>query len=334
MNRTMNAVFSRLLQAQNIMVCGHIMPDGDCISSVVSLSMGLEKLGKKTIMAIDWKIPSVFSPFPQVGRIVDYSHYSARVEDPELLVIVDASSPDRIGRFERLLRYGVPSILIDHHATNTHFANLCWVEPSYSSTAQMIFDLLKLMEVSYDSDLALMNYIGIATDTGFFRYSNANSTVFEAAAELVKLGADPCLVATAILETRRLEEFFLERDAIDNLRLLSNDRFAYSYLKAEDFERYSLREDDFGGFVGDLRSIATVEVALFASESVRGEAHVSLRSKSYFDVSSVAVAFGGGGHPKAAGFTLKYDGDIEEALQEAVDFISRRLETHPKNTIL
>lgn len=246
MNRTMNAVFSKLLQAQNILVCGHIMPDGDCVSSVVSLSMGLEKLGKKTTMAIDWKIPSIFSPFPRVERIIDYSRYSTQLENSDLLVIVDASSPDRIGRFERLLRYGMPSILIDHHATNTRFANLCWVEPSYSSTAQMIFDLLKLMEVSYDGDLALMNYLGIATDTGFFRYSNTNSTVFEAAAELVKLGADPCLVATAILETRRLEEFFLERDAIDNLRLLSNDRFAYSYLRVEDFERYSLGEDDFG----------------------------------------------------------------------------------------
>jgi phosphoesterase RecJ-like protein len=242
-----------------------------------------------------------------------------------LIIVVDASSPDRIGKFEEFLRKGVTSIVIDHHATNTYFANECWVDASYSSAAQMILDLLKLMDVEYDSDLALMNYLGIATDTGFFRYSNVDSSVFEAAAELVKLGADPAFVATTILETRKIEELFLERDAIDNIKLISENRFAYSYLTMKDFERHSLTEDDFTGFVGELRSIESVEVALFASEAGNGQAHVSMRSKRYFDVSEIAVAFGGGGHQKASGFTLNYEGDLKEALAEVVEMIDSRL---------
>ena len=321
MLRSMNAVFSRLLQADRILVCGHIMPDGDCISSLLSLSIGLERIGKSVVPVVDWKIPTVFEGLPWVERI---EGFSTSLPEFDLLVVLDSSSPDRIGRFEKLLSK-ISSVLIDHHATNTYFADTCWVDPSFSSTAHMVFRLLKLMEVPYDRDLALINYLGIATDTGFFRYSNVDSSVFETAAELVRLGADPCLVATRILENRRIEEFFLERDAIDNLKMLADGKFAYSFLDTKDFEKYALEEDDFAGFVGQLRSISSVEVALFASEYQKGEAHVSLRSKSYFDVSEVAVAFGGGGHPKASGFTLRYDGILKEALQDVVSFIDSRL---------
>ena len=323
MIRKVSSVVSCIQKAENILVAGHIMPDGDCISSVVSLSVGIERFGKKATPAIDWKIPPNFKVFPWIERIKGFDE---EIPKPDLIIVVDASSPDRIGRFENFLRMGVPSIVIDHHATNTYFANECWVDPSYSSTAQMILDLLRLMDIEYDRDLALMNYLGIATDTGFFRYSNVDSSVFQAAAELVSLGADPDFVATAILETRKIEELFLERDAIDNITLLSNNRFAYSYLTLADFEKYSLTDDDFTGFVGELRSIESVEVALFASEARSGEAHVSLRSKKYFDVSEIAVAFGGGGHQKASGFTLKYEGDLKSALSEAVQMIDSRLQ--------
>jgi phosphoesterase RecJ-like protein len=328
MIRKITSIVSCIQKANDILVVGHIMPDGDCISSVVSLSMGLEKFGKRVTPAIDWKIPANFTVFPWIDRIKDFSN---DVVEPNLIIIVDASSPDRIGRFEQLLRKGIPSVVIDHHATNTYFADDCWVDPSYSSAAQMVLDLLKLMDVEYDADLALMNYIGIATDTGFFRYSNVDSSVFEAAAELVRLGADPTFVATSILETRKIEELFLERDAIDNIKMLSNGRFAYSYLELEDFEKYSLTEDDFVGFVGDLRSIKSVEVALFASEASKGEAHVSLRSKSYFDVSKIAVAFGGGGHQKASGFTLRYDDNLEDALAETIEMIDSQLQQKEKH---
>ncbi len=304
MIRKITSIVSCIQKANDILVVGHIMPDGDCISSVVSLSMGLEKFGKKVTPAIDWKIPANFTVFPWIDRIKDFSN--------------DVVEPN-------------PSVVIDHHATNTYFADDCWVDPSYSSAAQMVLDLLKLMDVEYDADLALMNYIGIATDTGFFRYSNVDSSVFEAAAELVRLGADPTFVATSILETRKIEELFLERDAIDNIKMLSNGRFAYSYLELEDFEKYSLTEDDFVGFVGDLRSIKSVEVALFASEASKGEAHVSLRSKSYFDVSKIAVAFGGGGHQKASGFTLRYDGNLEDALAETIEMIDSQLQQKEKH---
>ncbi|MCB1224037.1 MAG: bifunctional oligoribonuclease/PAP phosphatase NrnA, partial [Mesotoga sp.] len=97
MIRKITSIVSCIQKANDILVVGHIMPDGDCISSVVSLSMGLEKFGKKVTPAIDWKIPANFTVFPWIDRIKDFSN---DVVEPNLIIIVDASSPDRIGRFE------------------------------------------------------------------------------------------------------------------------------------------------------------------------------------------------------------------------------------------
>ncbi|AKI97110.1 DHH family phosphoesterase [Kosmotoga pacifica] len=321
--RSVNALISEINQAEKILVCGHIMPDGDCISSVLSLYMGLRSLRKRVIPAVDWKISMEYYNFPHTGEIV---RYSRNFELPDLMIVVDSSSPDRIGGFQELLKAGVRTAVIDHHKTNTYFGNVNWVSPGYSSTAQMVFRLLQIMDVSFDQELALLNYIGIATDTGFFRYTNVDSSVFEDAACLVKYGADPAFVARVILENRKLEEFYLERDALENLEVRCSGKFAYSYLEKENFEKYGLSEEEFSGFVSELRSIASVEVAMFASESKKGEAHVSLRSKRYFDVSEVAKAFGGGGHERAAGFTLTYDGVLPEALEEVTRFIIERLE--------
>lgn len=320
--RTMNSLVSEIEQANKIVVCGHIMPDGDCISSVMSLSLGLEKLGKKAIPAIDWEIPPKFYEFPHIDKIVSYNE---ELLSSDLLIVVDASSPDRIGGFQSMMKSGVRTIVIDHHKTNTYFGNACWVDPKYSSTAQMIYHLLKLLDVNYDEELALLNYLGIATDTGFFRYSGVDASVFEDAAALVRLGAKPDVVARAILDNRRIEEFYLEREALAKLELCCDGKFAYSYLEKECFDKYGMTTNDFIGFVGELRSISTVEVAMFASEASKGEAHVSLRSKCYFDVSEVALAFGGGGHERAAGFTIRYDGELSKALKEVVEFIEERL---------
>ncbi|WP_290645024.1 bifunctional oligoribonuclease/PAP phosphatase NrnA [Kosmotoga sp.] len=321
--RNVSAIISEIEQAEKMLVCGHIMPDGDCISSVLSLYRGLTWLGKKVTPAVDWNIPSIYLNFPHTEKLV---HYSVDMELPDLMIVVDSSSPDRIGRFQEFLKAGVRTIVIDHHKTNTDFGNINWVSPVYSSTAQMVFRLLQIMDVNYDRELALLNYIGIATDTGFFRYSNVDSSVFEDVACLVKYGADPGYVARVILENKKLEEFYLERDALDNLKVRCSGKFAYSFLEKWNFDKYGLSEDEFSGFVSQLRSISTVEVALFASESSRGEAHISLRSKSYFDVSEIAKTFGGGGHERAAGFTLTYEKGLQEALEEVIEYISERLE--------
>ncbi len=322
-------VISRISDAKKLIICGHIMPDGDCVSSVLSLSIGLQRWGKDARPAIDWPIPHEFDGFPFVETI---DSFCEDMVSPDLIVAVDSSSADRLGRFSSFLGEGVPSVVIDHHATNSLFGDTNLVDTSFSSTAQMVLRLLRFMEIEYDQDLALLNYLGIATDTGFFRYSGVDETVFRDAAELVKMGADPAFVAMQILERNRIEDLYLKRDAISNLELCHSGLVAFSYLNEGAFKKYGVKEDEFSGFVNELRAIDSVEIAVFASESKEGIAHVSMRSKTFFDVSFVAKAFGGGGHKNAAGFTMSYGGNLREALEEILSFIGNVLrEAQPDN---
>jgi phosphoesterase RecJ-like protein len=312
-------------ESKKILVVGHIMPDGDDISSILSLGMGLQKLDKDVSIAIDWKIPNYFSEIEEVKLIKSFEEMKDFT--PDLMVVVDTSSPDRIGRFSEKLNE-VKSIVIDHHATNLYFGNFNWVDPSFGAAAQMVLRLNKALGIKYDEKLAHINLMGIETDTGFFRYSNADERVFRDAAELVSLGASPDKIAKMILENKRLEQFQLLSRMIEKLKLECEGLLAYSYLSYEDYGAFNCTEEDSGGFVSEIRSIKNVEVAVFLSEYEKNEIHVSFRSKEWFDVSKVAVALGGGGHPRAAGASLK--GNIEEIVKEVVKITKAALESELK----
>ncbi|MEJ5228410.1 MAG: DHH family phosphoesterase, partial [Pseudothermotoga sp.] len=195
------SILSQINESQNILVLGHVMPDGDDISSVASLTMALRQLHKDSIGAIDSSIPEYYHVFYGVDQLISYEEYSDF--SPDLIAVLDCSSPDRVGRFDSLLTQ-YKTVVIDHHATNTLFGGTNWVDSSYAATAQMVYTLNKALGVVYDSQLATVNYLGMATDTGFFRFSNTDERVFQDAAELVKMGAKPHFVATTILENKRL----------------------------------------------------------------------------------------------------------------------------------
>ncbi|ABR31372.1 DHH family phosphoesterase [Thermosipho melanesiensis] len=313
-NEFLNIV-GTLNEAQKILVVGHIMPDGDDISSVLSLFLGLKSLGKQVVAAIDWKIPSYFFEIEEVKYIKNYEEIDVYDFNPDIIVILDASSPDRVGRFSDVLN-DFKVIVIDHHATNTYFGDINWVDSTYAATAQMVLRVNKELQVEYDERLSLINLMGIETDTGFFRYSNANERVFRDVASLISLGAKPDFIARMILENRRLEQFKLLSRMIDNLKLECDGKLAYSYLSKKDYEEFNCTDEDSGGFVGEIRSIKGVEVAIFFYEYVKGEVHISFRSKEWFDVSKVAFTLGGGGHPRAAGVTL--NGNLEEIVRDVV----------------
>uniref|UniRef100_A0A7C4W8T7 Bifunctional oligoribonuclease/PAP phosphatase NrnA n=1 Tax=Fervidobacterium thailandense TaxID=1008305 RepID=A0A7C4W8T7_9BACT len=317
MNRDFLSIVAEISNASKILVVGHIMPDGDDVSSVLSLSLGLSRLGKDIVAGIDWRIPWYFYDFEETGTIKSYEEVERSDFSPELIICVDSSSPDRVGRFQNYFA-GRTVCVIDHHGTNTLFGTHNWVDTKFGSTAQMVFRINQALEVPYDERLATLNLMGIATDTGFFRYSNADELAFSDAARLVSMGAKAHLVSR-IFENRRIEQFNLLSTMIQHLQLEMDGQLAYSYLSKEDYERNNCSEDDSGGFVGELRSIRGVELAIFFSEYSGGEVHVSFRSKDWFDCSKLAVLLGGGGHPRAAGCTLKGDlfAIIEEVLKEA-----------------
>lgn len=324
MNRDFLNIVAELNKAKKILVVGHIMPDGDDVSSVLSATLGLRKIGKEVLAGIDWRIPWYFQEFEEVNEILSYEKIMEANFNPDIVLILDASSPDRVGRFQEFFDNRTV-LVVDHHGTNTLFGTYNWVDTKYGSTAQMVLRINTELGVEYDERLATLNLMGIATDTGFFRYSNADEIVFSDATKLVSLGGKMYLVSR-LFENKRVEQFKLLSTMIENMKMELDGQIVYSYLSKEDYERNNCNEDDSGGFVGELRSIRGIELAIFLSEYEKGEVHVSFRSRDWFDCSRLAVFLGGGGHPRAAGCTLKGNLNVivEEVIREAKNmFVSQ-----------
>ncbi|AJC74555.1 phosphoesterase [Pseudothermotoga hypogea DSM 11164 = NBRC 106472] len=306
------SVISQLISEDNILVLGHVMPDGDDISSVASLAEGLRRLGKKVRAAIDDQIPWYYKLFFAVDSIESFE----QLQDfhPDLIVVVDCSSPDRVGRFQHLLKNS-KTIVIDHHETNSMFGDLNFVDVTSASTAQIVYNMNKAMGVVYDPELATTNYLGIATDTGFFKYSNTDANVLKIAAELVELGAKPYFVASVILENKTPQQFKLLAKMIEHMKI--EGELVYSWLSYEDYLSLGCNEDDSSGFVSELRSMKDIEVAILFTEFPKGEVHVSFRSKQWLNVSKIASALGGGGHARAAGCSYK-NVELEKVIDEVL----------------
>ena len=302
MKTSLDRVVERLKAARRALVIGHVRPDGDAIGSVAALTLILRWLGKEAEGCIPDPVPWFYREIP--GTRVLRSVEELRGREFDTTVVVDTSSLSRIGTAAELLSGREPDVVIDHHVTNTGFGALNFCDPSYAAVALIVHEIGKRL-VKYDRELAELLLLGLATDTGFFKYGNVDARVFEAAAELTRQGASIQPIASAVLEHRTPNAMRLLVEMLGTLQLEAGGQLAYAYVSADMLRRTGCSEEDTEGFVGELRAIHGVEVAVLFSEWPEGEVHVSLRSKSYADVSRVALAFGGGGHPRAAGCTLK-----------------------------
>lgn len=318
-------ITKEIVKNEKILLVGHILPDGDDVSSLTSMKLGLEKLGKKVSAVIDDDIPEYLLQFPTIkASIESFKDVENNIyQNFDVMIILDSSSPDRVGRFEKYLN-SFRVLLIDHHVTNTHFGNINWVDPTMGSTAQMVYRILKDFNIDYDNELANMNLLGIATDTGFFKYQNAGSTVFKDAADLIEKGANISYIANTILDNTPLEHILLYKDILNELKITSEGRIAYSLLTLGMLAKYNILPKDSPSFVENIRSIRNVEIAIVFQEYKENLYHVSLRSKKWADVSKIALKYGGGGHPRAAGFSIQTR-NIEKSIKEIVEDISKYL---------
>jgi len=295
---TIDQVIERLEQGKRFLVIGHTKPDGDAVGSVASLVMILRKMGKTAEGCIADEIPGFFQRLALDGTIKDVD--DLRGHEFDTSITVDASELSRIGEAVELLGEKKPHIVIDHHKTNPGFGAVTFCDPSYAATTLIVYEIAQQLDC-LDAAVAEPLLLGLATDTGFFRYSNTDERVFTAAASLVGHGANIDRIARAVLEHRTLNEIRLITEMLKTLRITANGKLATAYVTAEMIRKTGCTEDDTSGLVSEIRAIGGVEVAIMFTETVDGTVYVSLRSKEYVDVSEIAIRFGGGGHARAAG---------------------------------
>lgn len=189
----MEKIIPHLNAGESVLLASHINPDGDAIGSLIAMGLALDAPDKQVTLYNEYHIPTVYRFLPSVGRIVRHIR-DIRVYDT--IIVLDCSDLQRVGKLasEFGKREGM-LINIDHHITNTRFGDLQLIDTAACATAEIVYRLIRQMDIPMNEAIATCVYTGIFTDTGSFRFSNTNEAAFEICNEMVAMGVDPYNVA-------------------------------------------------------------------------------------------------------------------------------------------
>jgi len=298
-------------KAKSITILSHINPDADTLGTALGIYALLKKALNIKIELVNASLalPRYLDFLPAFKKIKHKMDYT-----DSLVIICDCGSLDRIG-FDL---EGREILNIDHHLSNTHYGQVNVVIPEAASSSYVAY---KLFEPYYtiNEEAATCFYAALLSDTRYFTTTSVNEEVFSVAMSLVKQGAKADEIAYNFTQRRSLASIRILERALSSLTLHSDAKIAVQYVSQKDIDETGATMPDVEGIVDYGRSLATVQMALFAVEVPHG-IRISLRSKS-IDITPLALAFGGGGHKVAVGFTLK-----NMTLQESIDTILEKIE--------
>lgn len=301
---------ARLREADNVCILTHTRPDGDTLGCAAALCLGLRALGKRacvlenpeTTEHMRWLLEGLTVPVPPIGA---------------MLVSVDVAAPNMLPNNAKGLHI---SLRIDHHGSATSFTDEELVEPGSASCAEVIWELLKLLEVPTRTTIAEALYVGVSTDTGCFCFSNTTEHTFLTAAACKRAGADIYRLNQELFETNTLQRLRMQGWIAENLQFLADGTMAVCAIPRSVELALGVTEDDMANISNFPRSVAGVCVASTLREREEGGCKLSVRAVPGYDATKIAVRFGGGGHKGAAG------GSLDMTLTEAAEAVAHAME--------
>ncbi|MBQ8380235.1 MAG: bifunctional oligoribonuclease/PAP phosphatase NrnA [Clostridia bacterium] len=300
--------------SKSVYVVAHVNPDGDAIGSTFAVYFALKKLGKD-VHVIMPAYSTVFEFLPGVEHSVE----NVKEEEYDLLIALDASDRTRLAMSEEDYNKAKKVIMLDHHQISNPYGDFRYINDLKSSASEIAYLFIKSLEVDFDENIATLLYTGIMTDTGSFNYSNANSDTFRVVADLLDNGAKAVEVCKKLNDTMKEAKLKLIAKTVDNMEVYYDGKMRYSYVSYQEIQELGLGDEDAEGMTNYLRAVEGTEVAVYVRGKSDGSLKVSMRSGGKVDTSKIAIAFGGGGHPRAAGYTMKESLEIEkEKLIKAV----------------
>ena len=259
----MDQIIRYLKNSNHILIATHINPDGDAIGSLTAMGLSLDVLNKKTTLYNESSIPAVYRFLPAANRVVR----NIKNENYDLAVILDCGNLKRIGMAVSVVRQ-IPIIInIDHHVTNTHFGHFQLIDTSACATAEIIYRLIKQMDVPINKAIATSIYTGILTDTGSFRFSNTTRASFSICQEMVGLGVDPYYIAQHVYGTYSLGRIKLLNLALDSIKISDNGKLSLMTLTQEMFHETHTQAEDVDGLINYAKRIEDVKVAALIMEN-------------------------------------------------------------------
>jgi len=296
--KIIDRIIEALRECQTVCVVGHIRPDGDCVGSQLGLTLALQNEGKKVACWNEDRIPEKYEFLDRDGLI----QKPRKGLSFDCVVATDAASFERLGSVGPCVADRKLLINIDHHESNTRFADLNWVSAREPSSGELIFRLLKIAKWPVTKRIADCLFTAVSTDTGSFQYATTRPGTYHAAGELVSRGADLAKICNEVYQSYPLSRVRLLRHIYSHFHLTHADQIAYFWLKKADLARTGADSSDTEGLIDHIRAIAPVVIACVFEEIEPELTRISLRSKSdKVNVNTIAAQFGGGGHPAAAG---------------------------------
>lgn len=310
--------------ADDILLLTHRDPDGDALGAVASMAMLLEKTGKNVRVMLE------DAPVNRLAFILGGINYMTKADPddtflPKLIVSLDCASSNRLGELEDDFSSRV-DLSIDHHASNTPFADATYTDAEACATCEIIYMIARELERRLTKDLidapmAYTIFAGMASDTGSFKYTNTTPRSFEICAELARTGANIAEVSRLLFDTVALDKLKAEAVAVEKLTVFAHGKAAMIAVDRETVAKSALTMDDFDDSVNVARKVDGVEIGAYIRQSNSGEYKVSLRSNGSADVAALCAAHSGGGHLRAAGCTL----DVK-SMDDAIAIIKKDIE--------
>lgn len=316
----MSSLDEMLKGVQSAALIGHIRPDGDCVGSCLAALNYLKEQHPEVEAVVYLEAPSQkFNYLKNFDSIVsDFSE--DRVYD--LCICLDSSDTLRLGEAVKYLNTAQRSLCVDHHVTNTGYAEENVVQADASSTCEVLYGLLNEEKIS--KAVAECIYTGIAHDTGVFKFDRTSQRTMEIAGKMMAKGIDfSRIIDDSFYRKTYVQNQILGRALLESITFLDG-RCIFSVVQKKDMDFYGVTSSDLDGIIDQLRITQGVECAIFMYETSCREYKVSLRSTTDLDVSKIALYFGGGGHKKAAGCTMA--GSVHDVINNLSEQIVKQLD--------
>lgn len=312
--------------AKKIAIAGHIRPDGDCVGAA---------LGIYNYIADNYRDVEVHvyleQPSPKLSYLANFEKIENEVKDTDfdLFIAVDLGDTERMGvAYDEFVKTE-NTVNIDHHLTNSYYAKINHVIPETGSSCEVIYDMMEDSQISKNTAEAI--YTGIVHDTGVFKYSSTTEHTMVVAGRLLARGLDSQkIIDEGFYEKTYVQNQILGRTLLESMIVLDG-LCIVSYLTKKDMDFYGVTPQQMGGIVEQLRLTSGVECAIFMYEVANMEYKVSLRSKNYVNVNEVAEYFGGGGHKRAAGCSMK--GTVHDAINNVLLRIDEQIKAAGKENV-
>ena len=298
---------ARILTKNNeFMLISHTAPDGDTLGSALALRWALLSLGKNAIALCDCEdVPKHLRILPGIEAV---NTTPIIPKEGTVAIAVDCADIQRMNKMANVFAMCSTRVMIDHHISNEGFGDVFCVRKDACATGEIMFDLIELLGVPMDVNIAICLYAAVATDTGNFTNSNTTPKAFSIAQSALIAGLPLWQTSHALFRIKSIERVRLIALAIDNVRLLQNGAVALSVVTQEEAKQKSANLTDSESVIDVLRDIDGVEVAVLARETAENEFRVSFRSCKV-DVAEIAARYGGGGHVRASGCEMRMGAD-------------------------